>query len=90
MATTSPIDVQKALKGMDYSPHGRDQPDQPRGGAAGSRGAGRRPPLAERALRIGEAAYGPDHPTVATRLGNLAAVLEDLGEPAAGRAGPRY
>ena len=29
-------------------------------------------PLIERALAITEAAYGPDHPTVATDLNNLA------------------
>ncbi|MFD4674886.1 FxSxx-COOH system tetratricopeptide repeat protein [Lentzea sp. NPDC058450] len=39
-------------------------------------------PLLERALTIGEAAHGPDHPSVATRLSNLAAVLRDLGRPA--------
>ena len=32
-----------------------------------------------------EAAYGPEHPTVAISLGNLATVLGDLGEPAAAR-----
>ncbi|WP_157845221.1 tetratricopeptide repeat protein [Pseudofrankia saprophytica] len=36
-------------------------------------------PLFQRALAIGEAAYGPDHPVVATRLNNLASVLQDLG-----------
>jgi tetratricopeptide (TPR) repeat protein len=38
-------------------------------------------PLLERALRIDEATYGPDHPTVAVRLSNLATVLQDLGHP---------
>jgi tetratricopeptide (TPR) repeat protein len=38
-------------------------------------------PLYERALAIDEAAYGPDHPTVATNLNNLATVLRDLGQP---------
>jgi tetratricopeptide (TPR) repeat protein len=38
-------------------------------------------PLLERALAITEAAYGPDHPTVATRLNNLALILRDLGQP---------
>jgi tetratricopeptide (TPR) repeat protein len=38
-------------------------------------------PLFERALRITEATYGPDHPTVATRLNNLAGALRDLGKP---------
>ncbi|WP_077799107.1 tetratricopeptide repeat protein, partial [Streptomyces sp. JHA26] len=36
-------------------------------------------PLEERALTITEAALGPDHPTTALRLGNLAATLSDLG-----------
>ena len=44
--------------------------------------AGAPEPLAERALAINEAAYGPDHPDVATRLSNLATVLRDLGDPA--------
>lgn len=39
-------------------------------------------PLAERALHVTEATYGPDHPTVGTRLDNLALLLRDLGEPA--------
>jgi tetratricopeptide (TPR) repeat protein len=34
----------------------------------------------ERALAIAEAAYGPDHPEVGTRLNNLAMVLRDLGD----------
>jgi tetratricopeptide (TPR) repeat protein len=38
-------------------------------------------PLAERALAIDEAAYGPDHPAVATGLNNLALILKDLGDP---------
>jgi Tfp pilus assembly protein PilF len=42
-------------------------------------------PLLDRALTITEAAHGPDHPAVATSLGNLALVLGDLGEPAAAR-----
>ncbi|MGW4944485.1 tetratricopeptide repeat protein, partial [Actinoplanes sp. NPDC004185] len=37
-------------------------------------------PLAERALAIDEAAYGPDHPEVGTYLSNLALILRDLGE----------
>jgi Tetratricopeptide repeat len=37
--------------------------------------------LAERALAITEAAYGPDHPTVGTRLNNLATIWQDLGQP---------
>ena len=36
-------------------------------------------PLAERALAIAEATYGPDHPTVAIRLSVLAGILRDLG-----------
>jgi tetratricopeptide (TPR) repeat protein len=42
-------------------------------------------PLAERALAIDEAAYGPDHPDVAIRLSNLAQILQDLGQPAEAR-----
>jgi tetratricopeptide (TPR) repeat protein len=34
----------------------------------------------ERALAIGEATLGPDHPDVATRLNNLALLLQDLGD----------
>jgi tetratricopeptide (TPR) repeat protein len=41
--------------------------------------------LLERALAITEAAYGPDHPYVATGLNNLATVLMDLGQPEAAR-----
>src|SRR5690606_15387790 len=33
----------------------------------------------ERALRIDEATYGPDHPSVAIRVNNLGLVLQDLG-----------
>ena len=36
--------------------------------------------LLERALRIDEAAFGSDHPSVAIRVNNLASVLKDLGE----------
>jgi tetratricopeptide (TPR) repeat protein len=38
--------------------------------------------LCERALRIHETAYGPDHPEVATGLTHLDWVLRDLGRPA--------
>src|SRR5664280_2702448 len=41
--------------------------------------------LADRARAPTEAANGPEHPAVATRLNNLALVLGDLGEPAAAR-----
>ncbi|MCK5012936.1 MAG: tetratricopeptide repeat protein, partial [Candidatus Omnitrophica bacterium] len=34
----------------------------------------------ERALAIGEATYGPDHPTIAIRVNNLGGVLQDLGD----------
>jgi len=34
----------------------------------------------ERALAIGEVAYGPDHPTVGIYVGNLGSVLQDLGD----------
>jgi hypothetical protein len=37
-------------------------------------------PLCERALQIDEAAYGPDHPCVATSLNNFAEAVRDLGE----------
>jgi len=40
----------------------------------------------ERALRIGEKAYGPDHPTVAIRVNNLGLVLHDLGDLAGAKA----
>jgi hypothetical protein len=36
-------------------------------------------PLAERALAITEAAYGPDHPTVALLRENLAQILPTSG-----------
>jgi tetratricopeptide (TPR) repeat protein len=42
-------------------------------------------PLLERALAITGAAYGPDHPVVATCLNNLAAALRDLGDPGQAR-----
>jgi tetratricopeptide (TPR) repeat protein len=38
-------------------------------------------PLYERALRITETAYGPEHPHVATMLNNLGLALRDLGKP---------
>jgi tetratricopeptide (TPR) repeat protein len=41
--------------------------------------------LAERALAIDEAAYGPGHPEVATDLNNLALILRDLGDPGGAR-----
>jgi tetratricopeptide (TPR) repeat protein len=34
----------------------------------------------ERALAIGEATFGPDHPTVAIRVNNLGGVLKNLGD----------
>ncbi|MGW4662240.1 tetratricopeptide repeat protein [Streptosporangium sandarakinum] len=37
--------------------------------------------LAKRALTIAKAAHGPNHPTVASSLGNLANSLRDLGRP---------
>jgi tetratricopeptide (TPR) repeat protein len=39
-------------------------------------------PLQQRALRIREAALGPDHPDVATDLNNVGGVLSDLGRSA--------
>jgi tetratricopeptide (TPR) repeat protein len=43
--------------------------------------------LFERALTIDEAAYGPDHPSVAEHVNNLALVLLDLGDLAGARRG---
>jgi tetratricopeptide (TPR) repeat protein len=40
----------------------------------------------ERALKIAEAAYGPEHPNVATAVNNLGGVLHDQGELAGARA----
>ncbi len=40
----------------------------------------------ERTLRIGEMAYGPDHPKVATRVNNLGRVLQDQSKLAAAKA----
>ena len=42
-------------------------------------------PLLERALHVGEATFGPNHPTVATDLSNLATVLHALGQAAEAR-----
>ena len=39
----------------------------------------------ERALKIDEAAFGPDHPEVATDVNNLGSVLQDLGDLAGAR-----
>jgi Tfp pilus assembly protein PilF len=41
----------------------------------------------ERALRIDEAVYGPDHPNVALRTNNLGYVLQQSGDTAGARAG---
>ena len=76
------------LAATDIEVAHRGEPDRTLGlldGAAiflqthGQAGAAR--PLFERALRMAEANHGPDHPTVATRLGNLALALQDLGRP---------
>ncbi|MBI3734026.1 MAG: tetratricopeptide repeat protein [Chloroflexi bacterium] len=40
----------------------------------------------ERALKMGEAAYGPQHPTVAIRVNNLGSVLRALGDLAGAKA----
>ena len=40
----------------------------------------------ERALRIDEANFGPDHPKVATDVNNLGMVLQDLGDLAGAKA----
>ena len=45
-------------------------------------------PLYRRALAIDERSYGPDHPTVATRLNNLALLLRDTNRP--GEAEPLF
>ena len=42
-------------------------------------------PLLERAVAIGETAYGPDHPQLLTPINNLATALSQLGDPAAAR-----
>jgi tetratricopeptide (TPR) repeat protein len=42
--------------------------------------------LLERALAIDEAAFGPDHPNVASAVNNLGLVLKDLGDLAGARA----
>ena len=39
----------------------------------------------ERALRIDEASFGPDHPNVANSVNNLGSVLHDLGDLATAR-----
>ncbi len=40
----------------------------------------------ERALKIDEATYGPDHPNVAIDVNNLGSVLQDLGDLAGAQA----
>jgi len=40
----------------------------------------------ERALKIDEAAYGRDHPSVAIRVNNLGGVLKALGDLAGAKA----
>jgi tetratricopeptide (TPR) repeat protein len=40
--------------------------------------------LLERALKIAEAAYGPNHPNVAIKINNLGLVLKELGDLAGG------
>ena len=40
----------------------------------------------ERAIKIGEAAFGPDHPNVAIRVNNLGGVLQELGDHAGAKA----
>ena len=42
-------------------------------------------PLTRRALNLDEEALGPDHPDVATHLGNLALIMRALGQPEAAR-----
>ena len=62
-------------------PQRRRHPEQPRPGPARPGAPDQAQPLLERALAIDEAAYGPDHPDVATTLNNLAGILHDLGHP---------
>jgi tetratricopeptide (TPR) repeat protein len=50
------------------------------GDLAGARAA------VERALRIDEQSFGPDHPDVAIRVNNLGMVLQDQGDLAGARA----
>jgi tetratricopeptide (TPR) repeat protein len=50
--------------------------------------SGEAEPLLRRALKIGEASYGPDHPAVARDLNNLASLLQDMNCP--GEAEPLY
>jgi len=40
----------------------------------------------ERAVRVAEAAFGPDHPDVGTSLNNLGSVLQDQGNLASAKA----
>ncbi len=40
----------------------------------------------ERALKIDEAAFGPDHPKVAIRVNNLGSVMQDQGDLVGARA----
>lgn len=39
--------------------------------------------LYRKAVEIGEAALGPEHPDLATWLNNLATLVRDMGDPAA-------
>ena len=41
--------------------------------------------MLERALKIDEAAFGPDHPNVAIDVNNLGGVMQDLGDLAGAR-----
>jgi len=43
-------------------------------------------PAFERALKIGETVYGPNHPDVAIDVNNLGGVLQDLGDYPAAKA----
>ena len=59
------------------SSQGGDPPQQSRGPASRPRTASPRPSRSmRRALAIDEKSYGPDHPNVATRLNNLARLLQ--------------
>ena len=63
-------------------PRRRRPPEQPGPDPAGPGAAGARPGRCKNARWPStEAAYGPDHPDVATDLNNLALILQDLGQP---------
>ena len=62
------------------------EPQQPRRAASGPGRPRRGAAALERALAIHEKVLGPDHPYTATSLNNLAGLLQDQGDLAAGAA----